>query len=275
MKKISNRSHIIVKPNVPGNTSRVPGRHLLRSCDTMSQIVSESTINAAMQHRHHENRNIMLYWDESPPPSSISGVLKKWQSVCPGWNVTLYNFETASRFLYENFGIEILRIFSQCAIPAMKSDFFRVLWAASEGGLYSDVTFIPKKEPFFIDENKNVTRLALNSQHLINGIFFARRNCFEIKLVAYEMIKRISIKRRKNIALVTGQGMWAKAIGTNETNTIAIQSYWDVMKNFLDESRYPESTRNTENHWSNIQKHQSIYCKPHIDKTILNQPANR
>ena len=276
MKKVSKSSSITGKPDVPDNASHVSERHPLRSRGMMTRIESEASLDAATRHRPHENRNIMLYWDESPPPSSISSVLEKWQVFCPDWNVTLYNFDTASRFLYDNFEIEILRLFSQCAIPAMRSDFFRVFWAISEGGIYSDVTYIPKQKPLFFDENKNITMVAHGPTNFINGIFFAKKNCAELLLIAKEMINRIRKKKKvNNIAVITGAGCWIVAIGSSETKSIAIRSYRYVIDKFLDYSNYPDSTRNTENHWSNIQKHQSIYRKPYIDENILNLPAKR
>ena len=83
-------------------------------------------------------RNIMLYWDDpSPtPPAFACSILDKWQAVCPSWDVSLYNRETSTRFLNDKFGVEIVKFFEKCAIPSMRSDFFRVFWALSEGGVY-------------------------------------------------------------------------------------------------------------------------------------------
>ena len=105
-----------------------------------------------------KNRNIMLYWDDANPfPQDIIAVTEKWRNVCPAWNVMLFGQETACDNLRENFGGDIARLFLICGIPAMRADFFRVVWAISDGGIYSDMTYVPKIELLFFDPGKDVT----------------------------------------------------------------------------------------------------------------------
>ena len=189
------RSRFIGKPEIQAGAAAEAGRRPSPPSRAMARADSESPADASAQDSNHGNRNIMIYWDDSTPPPSISAVLEKWESVCPDWNVSLYNSETASRFLHDKFGIEILRLFSQCALQTMKSDFFRVFWAASEGGVYSDVTFSPVREPLFFDEKKNITLLMDDKMCIRNGIFFAKKNCAQIKLIAFEIFKNVSIKK--------------------------------------------------------------------------------
>lgn len=208
------------------------------------------------------NKNIMIYWDKTPAPKSILCILDCWKEKCNKWNVYLYDNESASKFLFDNFGGEIEKMFHTCALPSMRADFFRVFWAISVGGIYSDVTFVPKCEPYFFDEVKNITLLSFcDGTRIKNSAFFAKKNCAELKLVGYEIIKNISQKKKNNIFEVTGPGAWQDAIGVKETESIAIRDFGKVRRNFLGFSGYPESTRNTENHWSVRQLQMSIYRK--------------
>lgn len=234
--KRSLRLRFIGKPEVQAIVAAETGRRTSRHNSAMARADCEPPADEPAQDSNRENRNIMIYWDESTPPPSISAILEKWESVCPDWNVSLYNSVKASRFLHEKFGIEILRLFSQCALPTMRSDFFRVFWAASEGGIYSDVTFSPIREPLFFDEKKNITLLKDDRMSIRNGIFFAKKNCAQIKLIAFEIIKNVSIKKYKNIHMVTGPSAWVNAIGNEETDSIAIRNFWEVRRKFTSNS---------------------------------------
>ena len=89
-------------------------------------------------------------------------------------------------FLRDNFGGDIARLFLTCTIPAMRADFFRVFWAISEGGIYSDLAFAPTREPLFFDAEKNLTVVKRPDGEVIrNGVFFSRKNCKELKLMGH------------------------------------------------------------------------------------------
>lgn len=146
-----------------------------------------------MSRAANDNRNIMLYWDNGNPfPPDIIAIAEKWRILCPGWDVMLFCKDTAHVFLQQKFGGDIARLFLTCGIPAMRSDFFRVFYSISEGGIYSDVRYIPKREPLFIDPDKDLTLVRHSSYGFCNGIFFSKKNCAELKLVAYDIIEQIS-----------------------------------------------------------------------------------
>lgn len=204
-----------------------------------------------------QNRNIMLYWDHAPPPE-VYAVVEKWRNVCTEWHVALFNEETACLFLGERYGTSIVELFLSCAIPAMKSDFFRVFWAISEGGIYSDVSFAPKREPLFFDPKKNITVVTnQGAGNIINGIFFAKKGAKELKLVAYEIIKSTSQKRVPYVPIATGPCAWGRALGQKETNQMAIIRLHDLYR-FVETSGYTSDLRAPQ-HWTTQQKRMRIY----------------
>jgi hypothetical protein len=209
-----------------------------------------------------EDRNILLYWDDQNIDPSASLVVKKWRSVCTSWNTRVHSLDSGYSFLQEEYGRDIANGFLSCAVPAMRSDFFRVFWILSKGGIYSDFTFIPKREPLFFNASKNITVARWSHGRIVNGVFFAKRDCNELKVVAFEMLKAISRKNDNNIWSATGPGAWIRALGGEQTDDLEIIDQSDLFKNFLAHSGYNSSTRNTGNHWSEVQKHTSIYCVP-------------
>lgn len=210
------------------------------------------------------HQNIMLYWDEADPfPPDIVKVCEIWRRFCPTWNVTLFGKESACRFLHEKYGIEVVRLFQTCAIPAMRSDFFRVFWAISEGGIYSDVTFLPQREPFFFVPEKDLTVVLRPDGEVIrNGIFFAKKNCKELKLIAYEIMKSVSKRESAHVAFATGPRIWTRILMPNESGAVAILQWSDLYWKFINYSNYPSSTHDTDMHWKELQLRMNIYQDP-------------
>lgn len=211
----------------------------------------------------------------TPSPPDIIAITEKWRNFCPGWDVMLFGKDTACGFLQENFGRDIARLFLTCGLPNMRSDFFRVFWAIAKGGIYSDLLYSPKREPLFFNPEKNLT-LARNHYTgiPINSIFFAKKDCAELKLVACQLITTISKREIRSIFGLTGPAAWTRALwgkgagrmkemdtSEMESSTIAIV---DVNLNcvfgeYLDQKIYPSCTRGTNMHWQQLQRYTGLY----------------
>lgn len=204
----------------------------------------------------------MLYWDDPVIDPSLTGVLDRWTQHTPGWNLSLYNERTARDYLREHFGQDIARTFLTCALPAMRSDFFRVFWALREGGLYSDVTFVPTREPAFFDGGRNMTLVRFKHGRIVNGIFRAKADCPELHRVADRMLANMARRDEDNLWLVTGPGAWIQALDRGKAGDIEILEHAELFPAHMDGSRYKGSTRATDRHWSRLQKVQGIYRDP-------------
>lgn len=233
---------------------------------TLQQNSMMTNSNARASEAVGANRNIMLYWDEGDPlPQDIVWVCGIWRKFCPAWNVTLFGKETASNFLRDKFGGDVLRLFLTCAVPAMRADFFRVFWAISEGGIYSDMTFVPKREPLFFDPEKDLTVVKRPDGEVIrNGIFFSKKNCKELKLIAYEIMKSVSKREATHVAFATGPRIWTRILMPYEKCAVAILEWKDLFGDFIKFSRYPSSTYGTDMHWKEMQLRMSIYQDPPV-----------
>lgn len=226
----------------------------------------------------YANRNVMLYWDEGPPfPEGIIAIAEIWRSRCPGWNVMLFGKEMAYRFLHEKFGDDICKLFLICNVHAMRSDFFRVFWALSEGGIYADMDLIPQREPLFFDPSRNLT-VPISYRRFKNSIFYSKKECDEIKLVAFEIIKAVSEKKEPLLNRATA-GAWMRAlvrkesseegygialrrmISQGDTGMIKVVNYEILYREFLcDSPNYPGPKPDSDNHWKQLQRRVNIYA---------------
>ena len=217
------------------------------------------------------HRNVMLYWDDvkldwgevEPYPARIIAVKEKWLSFCPGWNAALFRKETAWQFLREKYGADIAELFSTCAVAAMRADFFRVFWAIAEGGIYSDLNYVPKREPLFFEPGKRLT-VARRSDNgtIMNRIFFSKRDCEEMKLVANEILEAVSKREIPCILHATGPGAWTRALSPNGTSGMSILRWEEMLENFIERSNYGLTTRGTDMYWKKLQIRTSIYRDP-------------
>lgn len=211
------------------------------------------------------NRNVMLYWDDADPfPKDIIKVSEIWQQRCPAWNVTLFCKNTAFSYLRDKFGEDMARLFLTCALPTMRSDFFRVFWAISVGGIYSDMSFVPSREPLFFDPGKDLSVPRRSSGGiLINGFFYSKKGCKEMKLIAYEIVKTVSKKEIPCVLHATGPGAWKRALSQYETSAMAILEWEDLLGDFIELSRYRSSVHSTPRHWKWQQLITKLYQDPH------------
>lgn len=143
----------------------------------------------------------------------------------------------------------------------MRSDFFRVFWGIVEGGIYSDITFVPKREPLFFDMGKKLTVARRRHGNIESGIFPATKGCKELKLIAYEIIESVGQRKDGSIIKVTGPEVWRKTIWQRETSTMAIVEF-DYMWDFIERSNYASSTRRTDRHWTRMQWTTGLYREP-------------
>lgn len=225
------------------------------------------------------NKNIMLYWDDANVPNDVMKVWERWKAYCPKWNVVLFDRKAAHRFLRDKYGRNIVNLFLTCAIPAMRADFFRVFWAISEGGIYSDISFVPKREPLFFDYRKDLTVARRSYTGIISGpgnrgfiiprtgiignsIFFSKKDSKALKLIAHEITNSISNRRISRVYFATGPGAWTRSMLNMEKNLVNIINFEDLFRIFIQKSNYSSATRGTEKHWKQLQRKMNIYQDP-------------
>ncbi len=81
---------------------------------------------------------IAQFWDSETVPDDVAAAIATWRDRNRGFEHRLFNEATARAFIERTHGERAAVAFDRCHHPAMKADFFRVAYLASEGGLYID-----------------------------------------------------------------------------------------------------------------------------------------
>ncbi|MBN8875563.1 MAG: hypothetical protein J0H67_22230 [Rhodospirillales bacterium] len=83
-------------------------------------------------------RTLIQFWDKAPPPDEIQALSDAWRQFFGPARYTLFNDADAARFILSTYGSEIQDLYLACYHPAMKADFFRLLYLNVFGGFYVD-----------------------------------------------------------------------------------------------------------------------------------------
>jgi mannosyltransferase OCH1-like enzyme len=83
-------------------------------------------------------KTIVQFWDKAVLPEDIAPLVDLWKHRNPDFEHHLFNDATARTYIAEHFPTSYLAAFDMCAIPAMRSDFFRYAYLYKEGGIYVD-----------------------------------------------------------------------------------------------------------------------------------------
>ncbi|PHR54439.1 MAG: hypothetical protein COA44_13050 [Arcobacter sp.] len=128
------------KPNI--NTIKISENDQSRSNFIRSFV--QSTPSSFMSIPESINtipKTIVQFWDDTDNlPWDVKECIDSWNYFeDKGYEQILFNEYTARQFITEKFTIEHVEAFKRCYHPAMKSDYFRLCFILSKGGLYVDV----------------------------------------------------------------------------------------------------------------------------------------
>lgn len=80
---------------------------------------------------------LLQYWHDGDPPPGVRRRLAGWADD-PDFEVEVFDDRTAREFLKEHFDQTVVRAFDNCAVPAMRADYFRYAALYIRGGAYID-----------------------------------------------------------------------------------------------------------------------------------------
>ena len=104
---------------------------------------------------------------------NVLNIMKKWASLNPSLEITLYDDNQCYVYLYENYNKTVADRFMQIPDGPIKSDYFRVHYMYLEGGFYADCDINPiEAVEKIISEDKFVTIESANKSQL-NPMFFS------------------------------------------------------------------------------------------------------
>lgn len=81
-------------------------------------------------------KQIIQYWDSKEIPTDVGLIMDTWSKS--GLDMIVYNRESAKEFIKEYGNETQINAFEMCMHPAMRADYFRLLYLYMRGGLYVD-----------------------------------------------------------------------------------------------------------------------------------------
>lgn len=109
---------------------------------TLSQLKNDPSHQATSFNHDGEPipRTLVRYWhDPDDLPADVLECLASWEPLRDeGVRVRTFDDESAYDYIAERFTWRELAAFKRCRHPAMRSDYFRMCFLLSEGGLYVD-----------------------------------------------------------------------------------------------------------------------------------------
>lgn len=201
-------------------------------------------------------RLIVQYWDQGDMPEDIARLTKSWADVNNYFGYRCFNKLDAVEFLREFYPENVLNAFLNCALPAMRSDLFRVAFILKFGGVYVDAATCCYSS---IDKLLTTdSRLHLvNKWHggIWNGFIAAEANDSSLRLIFDKIISNIEAKRSNDVWAVTGPGVY-KMLLDDIYEFIRVIPQSDLGDIFTLENDL-EHKKN--NHWSLAQQEKSIF----------------
>lgn len=85
-------------------------------------------------------KTIIQFWHDSERiPADVRKCLESWKPFTKqGFEILLFDDDTAKQFIGEEFGEEQASAFDRCPHPAMRCDYFRLCYIFKYGGFYID-----------------------------------------------------------------------------------------------------------------------------------------
>jgi len=82
---------------------------------------------------------LLQFWNTPTPPPDVAAVIATWAEMNPDLPRSLLDEAGARAFIKEAHGATAAHCFDLCHHAAMKSDYLRLLWLFTHGGLYADI----------------------------------------------------------------------------------------------------------------------------------------
>jgi mannosyltransferase OCH1-like enzyme len=118
-----------------------PEHHRQRS-EFIRKLVQSASFQPSVNERHRKPipRTIVQFWhDFGRLPFDVEQCIQSWTVwKASGFKHRLFDERTAATFINSSLGARYKRVFERCYHPAMQADYFRLCYAAVEGGLYVD-----------------------------------------------------------------------------------------------------------------------------------------
>lgn len=234
---------------------------------------ADMAVYHAVQERYANKtaaKTIMQFWHSAVLPEDIAPLVALWKRRNPGFQHCLFNDVTARAYIAQYFPEAYLAAFDSCAIPAMRSDFFRYAYLYKEGGVYVDAAITcttPLQD--WLDFSRELILVRKPAGRIINGFIAAKAGHPFLKAVLDQCVININEKISNNVWLVTGPGVINHLVKSQQPDSQPALLEFDFFKRHCPIHNSLEHKKTL--HWSLMQKEQSIYVDEKTAITIADR----
>lgn len=148
--------------------------------------------------------SLFQFWDNDIP-DAVAELTQGVAKVNAALDYILFDDGSATDFIRNEFGAEVVKLYGSCAIPAMRADLFRYCFLARRGGIYIDADFpaVSSLQPMVLADWKGC--LYQRERGLTNSMMYFREadNPLAEKILE-EALYNISNRTSNNVWQVTG-----------------------------------------------------------------------
>jgi len=162
--------------------------------------------SAAYQQDASQQKNVVLFqfWD-SDIPDEVAALTEGVAKTNPVMDYVFFDDASASDFIKDQFGADVLKLYNCCAIPAMRADLFRYCYLEKCGGFYVDADFPAVASLAPIVQSDWQGCLYLREKGLTNSLMFFRDAGHPLAGKFLELaLEKIRKRTSNNVWEVTG-----------------------------------------------------------------------
>ncbi|MDY6929431.1 MAG: glycosyltransferase [Pseudomonadota bacterium] len=199
---------------------------------------------------------IVQFWNTPDIPDDVAELMDTWKQHNPDFRHLVFDYEQAASFIEVKYGKKIRDLFLSAALPAMQSDIFRVAYCLAKGGFYIDAGTRCKAE---LEPNlpENGELLLMRKWHggIWNGMIGAQAGQADLKLIWDKIIHNLKVRETEDVWQVTGPKSFNQVVNhqTEASKLLIIEQKEIRFFDIVNDLKYKS------NHWSKVQKTQSIF----------------
>ena len=205
-------------------------------------------------------KNIVQYWDQGRPPEDVEPLVDSWRELNFDFSYEIFDKNQARDFIGNVYGVGGVSVFDAAALPAMRSDIFRVAFILHRGGVYVDAaTKCVSSIADLIDQSDKLTLMRKQHGRVWNGFIAAPAGSQCLLEIWRAICRNVEERKIPGVWGATGPGVYHKVVDSAPSDMVSMISEAEMERYFklITGLRYKRSA-----HWSKVQHMISIYNSP-------------
>ena len=166
------------------------------------------------------------FWHAAALPEDIRPIRESWDRFGPA-DIRCFDDRSGERFIAEHYGPREVAAFRACALPAMRSDVFRVLAVLALGGFYCDmgVRLVASPSPFLPVPEGTLTLYRRWHGGINNGLFSAPAGHPVLRRIAERIVGNVERREGRNVMFITGPAVWREVSEDGAAAGVAVREH--------------------------------------------------